>query len=105
MIIFRVHKSQMRQAVSSGISLRATRPSTAHQSWRFWAFSWHDNPLGLSEKNKFKIPFSLGGGYSLLDNLMGKGWDVKSLRGDVADCHFKFVTLLTDYLDKKKLYS
>jgi len=32
---------------------------------------------------------------------MGKGWDVKSLRGDVADCHFKFVTLLTVYLDKK----
>lgn len=45
----------------------------------------------------------LGSGYSLLDNLMGKGWDVKSLRGDVADCHFKFVTLLTVYLDKKTL--
>ena len=32
---------------------------------------------------------------------MGKGWDVKPLRADVTDCHFKFVTLLTIYLDKK----
>ena len=90
----------MRQAVSSGISLRATRPSQPISLGAFEPF--HDMTIfGLSEKNKFKIPFSLGGGYSLLDNLMGKGWDVKSLRGDVADCHFKFVTLLTDYLDKK----
>ena len=42
--------------------------------------------------NKFKIPFTLVGGYSLLDGIMGKGWDVKPLRADVADCHFKFVT-------------
>ena len=57
--------------------------------------------FGLSEKNKFKIPFSLGSGYSLLDSLMGKGWDVKPLRADVANCHFKFVTLLTVYLERE----
>ena len=92
--------AQMRQAVSSGISLHATRPSQPISLETFEPF--HDMTIfGLSEKNKFKIPFSLGSGYSLLDNLMGKGWDVKSLRGDVTDCHFKFVTLLTVYLDKK----
>ena len=37
----------------------------------------------------------------MLDSLMGMGWDVKPLRADVGDCHFKFVTLLTVYLDKK----
>ena len=94
--------AQMRQAVSSGISLHATRPSQPISLGTFEPF--HDMTIfGLSEKNKFKIPFSLGSGYSLLDNLMGKGWDVKSLRRDVADCHFKFVTLLTVYLDKKNL--
>ena len=92
--------AQMRQAVSSGISLHATRPSQPISLGTFEPF--HDMTIfGLSEKNKFKIPFSLGSGYSLLDNLMGRGWDVKSLRRDVADCHFKFVTLLTVYLDKK----
>lgn len=93
--------AQTRQAVWSGISLHATRPSQPISLGTFEPF--HDMTIfGLSEKNKFKIPFSLGSGYSLLDNLMGKGWDVKSLRGDVADCHFKFVTLLTVYLDKNK---
>ena len=29
------------------------------------------------------------------------GWDVKPLCADVGDCHFRFVTLLTVYLDKK----
>lgn len=37
----------------------------------------------------------------MLDSIMGKGWDVNSLRADVGDCHFKFVTLFTVYLDKK----
>ena len=57
--------------------------------------------FGPSEVNKFKIPFTLVGGYSLLDGIMGKGWDVKPLRADVADRHFKFVTSLTVYLDQK----
>lgn len=57
--------------------------------------------FGLSEVNKFKIPFTLVGGYSLLDGIMGRGWDVKPLHADVADCHFKFVTSLTVYLDRK----
>ena len=59
--------------------------------------------FGLSEVNKFRIPFSLASGYRLLDSIMGKGWDVKPSRADVADCHFKFVTSLTVYLDKKNL--
>ena len=64
--------AQMRQAVSSGISLHATRPSQPISLGTFEPF--HDMTIfGLSEKNKFKIPFSLGSGYSLLDNLMGKG--------------------------------
>ena len=40
-------------------------------------------------------------GYNALDSIMGKGWDVKPLCADMVDCHFKFVTLLTVYLDKK----
>ena len=90
----------MRQAVSSGIFLNATRPAQPISLGAFEPF--HDMAIfGLSEKNKFKIPFSLGSGYSLLDSLMGKGWDVKALRADVANCHFKFVTLLTVYLERK----
>ncbi len=62
---------------------------------------FHDMVIfNLSGNNKFKIPFSLVGGY-VLDSLMGLDWDVKPLRGDVRDCHFKFVTLLTVYLDKR----
>lgn len=37
----------------------------------------------------------------MLDGIMGKGWDVKPLRADMGDCHFKFVTLLTVYLSIK----
>ena len=92
--------AQMRQAVSSGISLNATRPAQPISLGALEPF--HDMAIfGLSEVNKFKIPFTLVGGYSLLDGIMGKGWDVKPLRADVADCHFKFVTSLTVYLDRK----
>ena len=92
--------AQMRQAVSSGISLNATRPAQPISLGAFEPF--HDMMIfNLSEENNFKIPFSLVGGYNVLDGIMGKGWDVKPLRADVADCHFKFVTLLTVYLDKK----
>jgi len=92
--------AQMRQAVSSGISLNATRPVQPISLGAFEPF--HDMAIfNLSEKNNFKIPFSLVGGYNVLDSLMGMGWDVKPLRADVEDCHFKFVTLLTVYLDKK----
>ena len=92
--------AQMRQAVLSGISLNATRPPQPVSLGALEPF--HDMAIfGLSEMNKFRIPFSLVGGYGLLDSIMGKGWDVKPLRADVADCHFKFVTSLTIYLDKK----
>ena len=92
--------AQMRQAVSSGISLNATRPVQPISLGAFEPF--HDMAIfNLSEKNNFKIPFSLVGGYNVLDSLMGMGWDVKPLHADVEDCHFKFVTLLTVYLDKK----
>lgn len=53
------------------------------------------------EENNFKIFFFLVGGYNVLDGIMGKGWDVKLLRVDVADCYFKFVILFIVYLDKK----
>ena len=92
--------AHMRHAVSSGIPLNATRPA---QPVCLGALEpLHDIAIfGLSEVNKFRIPFSLASGYGLLDSIMGKGWDVKPLRADVADCHFKFVTSLTVYLDKK----
>lgn len=41
------------------------------------------------------------GGFYALDSLMGKGWDVKPLHADMGDCHFKFVTKLSIYLEKK----
>ena len=92
--------AQMRQAVSNGISLNATRPAQPISLGAFEPF--HDMMIfNLSEKNSFKVPFSLVGGYNVLDGIMGKGWDVKPLRADVADCHFKFVTVLNVYLDKK----
>ena len=92
--------AQMRQAVLSGISLNATRPAQPISLSAFEPF--HDMMIfNLSDENNFKIPFSLVGGYNVLDSIMGKGWDVKPLRADVGDCHFKFVTLLTVYLDKK----
>ena len=92
--------AQMCQAVSSLISLNATRPAQPISLGALEPF--HDMAIfGLSEVNKFKIPFTLVGGYSLLDGIMGKGWDVKPLCADVADCHFKFVTSLTVYLDRK----
>ena len=89
-----------RHAVSSGISLNATRPAQPVCLGALEPF--HDMAIfGLSEVNKFRLPFSLASGYGLLDSIVGKGWDVKPLRADVADCHFKFVTSLTVYLDKK----
>ena len=92
--------AHMRHAVSSGISLNATRPAQPVCLGTLEPF--HDMAIfGLSEVNKFRIPFSLASGYGLLDSIMGKGWDLKPLRADVADCHFKFVTSLTVYLDKK----
>ena len=92
--------AQMRQAVSSGISLNATRPVQPISLGAFDPFS--DMAIfGLSEMNNFRIPFSLVGGYSVLDSIMGKGWDVKPLRSDVDNCHFKYVSLFTVYLDKK----
>ena len=92
--------AQMRQAVFSGISLHATRPAQPVCLGALDPF--HDMAIfGLTEKNKFKIPFSLLGGYSHLDGLMEKGWDVKPLRINVSDCHFKYVTSLNVYLDKK----
>ena len=57
----------MRQAVSSGISLNATRPAQPISLGTFDPFS--DMVIfGLSEMNNFRIPFSLVGGYSLLGN-------------------------------------
>lgn len=92
--------AQMRQAVSSGISLNATRPAQPISLGAFDPFL--DMAIfGLSEINNFRIPFSLVGGYSVLDGIMGKGWDVKPLRTDVNNCHFKFVSLFIVYLDKK----
>ena len=90
----------MRHAVSRGISLNATRPAQPVCLGALEPF--HDMAIfGLSEVNKFRIPFSLESEYGILDSVMGKGWDVKPLCADVADCHFKFVTSLTVYLDKK----
>ena len=92
--------AQVRQAVSIGISLNATRPVQPISLGAFDPFS--DMAIfGLSEMNNFRIPFSLVGGYSVLDSIMGKGWDVKPLRSDVDNCHFKYVSLFTVYLDKK----
>ena len=92
--------AQMRQAVLSGISLHATRPAQPISLGAFDPFS--DMAIfGLSEMTNFRIPFSLVGGYSVLDSIMGKGWDVKPLRSDVDNCHFKYVSLFTVYLDKK----
>ena len=81
--------AKMRQAVSSGISLHATRPSQPISLGTFEPF--HDMTIfGLSEKNKFKIPFSLGSGYSLLDNLMGKGYSRLSFQVcNVTYCLFR----------------
>ena len=31
---------------------------------------------------------------------MGKGWDVKPLKSNVVDCHFKYVRKLSLYVDK-----
>ena len=54
--------AQMRQAVSSGISLNATRPVQPISLGAFEPF--HDMAIfNLSEKNNFKIPFSLVGGW------------------------------------------
>ena len=39
--------------------------------------------------------------YHLLDSIMGKGWDVQPECSDVDNCHFKYVSLFTVYLDKK----
>ena len=90
----------MPQAVSSCISLNAIRPAQLISLGALEPF--HDMAIfGLYEVNKFKIPFPLVGGYSLLDGIMGRGWDVKPLHANVADCHFKFVTSLTVYLDRK----
>ena len=66
--------AQMRQAVLSGISLNATRSPQPVSLGALEPF--HDMAIfGLSEMNKFRIPFSLvgEGGYGLLDSIMGKG--------------------------------
>jgi hypothetical protein len=90
----------MRQAVFSGISVNATRPAQPVSLGAFEPF--HDMAIfGLSEKNNFKVSFSLLGGFQMFDSLNGKGWDVKPLRSDVLDSHFKFVRSATVYLDKK----
>ena len=59
--------------------------------------------FGLAPTNKFKVSFNLSEGFDILDNIMGKGWDVKPLKSNVIDCHFNFVTKLTVYLDRKFL--
>ena len=97
---------QKRQDFLNGISLNATRPAQPNTLGTFEPF--HNMAIyDLSEMNKVKIPFSWGwwgagwGGYSLLDSPIERRWDVKPLCANVADCHFKFLTLLTIYLDKK----
>ena len=94
--------AQIRQAVSSGISVNATRPAQPVSLGVFEPF--HDMSMfGLSEGNNFKVTLNMSEGFQLLDSLCGKGWDVKPLRLDVSDCHFKFVRTATIYLDKKNL--
>jgi len=64
--------AQMRQAVSSVISLNVTRPAQPISLGAFDPFL--DMVIfGLSEMNNFRIPFSPLGGYSVLDGIMGKG--------------------------------
>ena len=69
----------MRQAVTRGISLNATRPAQPISLGAFDPF--HDMAIfGLSEMKNFRKPFSLMGGYVLLHGTMGEGWDVTTLR-------------------------
>ena len=89
----------MRQAVHSGISVNATRPVAPVTLGAF--DSLHDAAIfGLNATNKFKVSFSLSGGFQGLDFVMGKGWDVKPLKASVVDSHFKYVRKLSLYVDK-----
>jgi len=75
---------------------------TASLSWCSGSFPWHGDLWSLREK-QIQNSFSFVGGYSHLDGLMEKGWDVKPLCINVSDCHFKYLNSLYVYLAKKIL--
>ena len=94
--------AQMRQAVFSGTSLSATKPSQAISLGPFEPL--HDHVLfGLSEANNFKVNFDHSHFY-LLDSVMGAQWDVKQIKPDAPGFFFKFITSVTVYLDRKTFY-
>ena len=93
--------AQMRQAVFSGISLSATKPSHVVSLGPFEPL--HDQAIfGMSEANSFKVKLDHLDLYTL-DTVMGAKWDVKPLRPDIPDSFFKFVTTATVFLDRKTL--
>lgn len=88
--------AQMRQAVTSGISLSATKPAHATSLGTFDPL--HDMTIfGLSEANNLNVKFDHCDLY-LLDSVLGFQWDVKPLKPDTPGYFFKFVTSASVYL-------
>ena len=81
----------MRQGVSGGISLRASR-ATAPPNYAKLIF------FGLSAANKFRSEFNVSN-FAVLDSIMGKHWDVKPLKKGDPNSFFKYVIKANSYLD------
>ena len=93
--------SQVRQGVWSGISHSATRPAQPIHLGIF-------DPLldtkifGLSSKNQFQLLYK-GKDISQLEAVLGALWDVKILKPNNPQSHFKYVCQVKIFVHKPSM--